>query len=101
MFFVMCKFLLTFHSVVHPTWVATPMIANLTEGGKLKDTPVTAEDVASAIAKQVLSGFGAQIIVPSSLGWTSLMRGMPGWLQESLRDTVTLILINAYGHAPT
>lgn len=77
------------------------MIANLTEGGKLKDTPVTAEEVASAIAKQVLSGFGAQIIVPSSLGWTSLMRGMPGWLQESLRDTVTLILINATGHAPT
>jgi hypothetical protein len=76
------------------------MIADLVEGGKLKDTPVTAEDVADGIVNQVLSGFGAQIIVPSSLGWTSLMRGMPGWLQESLRDTVTLILINASGHAP-
>ncbi|KAH7305295.1 hypothetical protein B0I35DRAFT_444303 [Stachybotrys elegans] len=87
-------------SVVHPTWVMTPMIADLVEGGKLKDTPVTAEDVADGIVNQVLSGFGAQIIVPSSLGWTSLMRGMPGWLQESLRDTVTLILINANGNAP-
>ncbi|GKU16446.1 unnamed protein product [Fusarium langsethiae] len=82
-------------SVVHPTWVATPMIADLVEGGKLKDTPVTPEDVADRIFNQVLSGFGSQIIVPTSLGWTSMIRGFPGWLQESLRDKVTILLINA------
>ncbi|WZH40789.1 uncharacterized protein QYS62_001727 [Fusarium acuminatum] len=82
-------------SVVHPTWVSTPMIADLVEGGKLKDTPVTPEDVANRIFSQVISGFGSQIIVPQSLGWTSWIRGLPGWLQESLRDTVTILLINA------
>ncbi|KAH7370682.1 hypothetical protein BKA65DRAFT_22252 [Rhexocercosporidium sp. MPI-PUGE-AT-0058] len=87
-------------SVVHPTWVRTPMIADLVEGGRLKDTTVAPEDVADGIVNQVLSGFGSQIIVPSSLGWTSMMRGFPGWLQESLRDTVTLILMNARGTAP-
>ncbi|KAF4336970.1 retinal short-chain dehydrogenase reductase [Fusarium beomiforme] len=86
-------------SVVHPTWVSTPMIADLVAEGKLKDTPVTPEDVADRIVNQVLSGFGSQIIVPPSLGWTSMIRGLPGWLQESLRDTVTIILINANSNA--
>jgi hypothetical protein len=71
------------------------MIADLVEGGKLKDTPVTPEDVADRIVNQVLSGFGSQIIVPQSLGWTSMIRGFPGWLQEALRDKVTILLINA------
>jgi all-trans-retinol dehydrogenase (NAD+) len=75
------------------------MISDLVEGGKLKDTPVTPEDVADRIVNQVLSGFGSQIIVPPSLGWTSMIRGFPGWLQESMRDTVTLILINANSNA--
>lgn len=75
------------------------MIADLVEGGKLKDTPVTPEDVANIIVSQVLSGFGSQIIVPQSLGWTSSIRGLPGWLQESLRDTVTILLINANDNA--
>ncbi|KAK2923097.1 Short-chain dehydrogenase/reductase SDR [Fusarium oxysporum f. sp. vasinfectum] len=86
-------------SVVHPTWVMTPMIADLVAERKLKDTPVTPEDVADRIVNQVLSGFGSQIIVPPSLGWTSMIRGFPGWLQESLRDTVTIILINANANA--
>jgi hypothetical protein len=73
----------------------TPMIADLLQGGKLKDTPVTPEDVADRIVSQVLSGFGSQIIVPPSLSWTSMIRGLPGWLQESLRDKVTILLINA------
>ncbi|RGP81823.1 hypothetical protein FLONG3_18 [Fusarium longipes] len=86
-------------SVVHPTWVTTPLIGDLVEGGKLKDTPVTPEEVADRIISQVLSGFGSQIIVPTSLSWTSLIRGLPGWLQESLRDKVTILLVNANDNA--
>ncbi|KAF9769706.1 hypothetical protein IL306_012841 [Fusarium sp. DS 682] len=87
-------------SVVHPSWVRTAMTEDLVANGKLKDTVVQPEDVADEIVKQVLSGFGSQIIVPAKLWWTSLIRGLPGWLQESLRDKVTLILINAVGSAP-
>ncbi|KAF5966506.1 hypothetical protein FBULB1_11614 [Fusarium bulbicola] len=87
-------------SVVHPSWIRTAMTAELVAKGKLKDTVTPPEVVADRIFNQVLSGFGAQIIVPSNLWWTSLIRGLPGWLQESLRNQVTLVLINAMGSGP-
>ncbi|KAH7120516.1 hypothetical protein EDB81DRAFT_914163 [Dactylonectria macrodidyma] len=82
-------------SVVHPTWVRTPMIADLVKQGKLNDTTVTAEEVAEKVVSQILSGYGSQIIVPSGLGWTSMIRGLPGWIQEVLRDKVSLTLLRA------
>ncbi|KAF4415969.1 short-chain dehydrogenase reductase [Fusarium acutatum] len=87
-------------SVVHPSWIRTAMTAEMVAKGKLKDTVTPAEVVADRICDQVLSGFGAQIMVPSNLWWTSLIRGLPGWLQESLRNQVTLILITAMGTGP-
>ncbi|KAJ3532308.1 hypothetical protein NM208_g7904 [Fusarium decemcellulare] len=82
-------------SVIHPTWVRTPMIADLVADGKLNDTTVAPEEVAGKVVEQILSGFGSQIIVPSGLGWTSLIRGLPGWLQEILRDKVSVNFLNA------
>nr|RBQ88511.1 hypothetical protein FVER53263_00048 [Fusarium verticillioides] len=87
-------------SVVHPSWIRTAMTAEMVAKGKLKDTVTPPEVVADRIVNQVISGFGAQIIVPSNLWWTSLIRGLPGWLQESLRNQVTLVLINAMGSGP-
>ncbi|KAF5606207.1 retinal short-chain dehydrogenase reductase [Fusarium subglutinans] len=78
----------------------TAMTAEMVAKGKLKDTVTPPEVVANRIFNQVISGFGAQIIVPSNLWWTSLIRGLPGWLQESLRNQVTFILINAMGTGP-
>ncbi|KAG9508331.1 hypothetical protein J7337_001895 [Fusarium musae] len=78
----------------------TAMTAEMVAKGKLKDTVTPPEVVADRIVNQVISGFGAQIIVPSNLWWTSLIRGLPGWLQESLRNQVTLVLINAMGSGP-
>ncbi|KAH7276241.1 hypothetical protein B0J15DRAFT_558461, partial [Fusarium solani] len=74
-------------SVVHPTWVQTPMIAKLKEQGKMRDPTVTPEEVADRIVDQLYSTYGAQIVVPESLGWVSLLRGFPGWLQDSMRDS--------------
>ncbi|KAG5793114.1 hypothetical protein H9Q69_007852 [Fusarium xylarioides] len=87
-------------SVVHPSWIRTAMTAEMVEKGKLKDTVTPPEVVADRICDQVLSGFGAQIIMPSNLWWTFLIRGLPGWLQESLRNQVTLVLISAMGTGP-
>ncbi|KAF4480046.1 short-chain dehydrogenase reductase [Fusarium agapanthi] len=87
-------------SVVRPSWIRTAMTAELVAKGKLKDTVTPPEVVAGRIFNQVISGFGAQIIVPSNLWWTSLIRGLPGWLQESLRNQVTLVLINDMGSGP-
>ncbi|KAF5639657.1 retinal short-chain dehydrogenase reductase [Fusarium sp. NRRL 52700] len=88
-------------SVVHPSWIRTAMTAELVATGKLKDTVTPPEVVADKIFNQVISGFGAQINVPSNLWWTSLIRGLPGWLQESLRNQITLVLINAMGTGPS
>ncbi|KAF5553359.1 retinal short-chain dehydrogenase reductase [Fusarium mexicanum] len=82
-------------SIIHPTWVKTPLIADLIAKGKMKDTTISAESVADGVVKQLYSGYGAQIVVPSSSTWTSMIRGFPGWIQEGLRDKVSLGLLNA------
>ncbi|WAO87442.1 Hypothetical protein NCS54_00475100 [Fusarium falciforme] len=82
-------------SGVHPTWVQTPMIAKPKEEGKMRDPTVTPEEVAGRIVNQLYSTYGAQIVVPESLGWVSLLRGFPGWLQESVRDSVSVDLLRA------
>ncbi|KAF5536586.1 retinal short-chain dehydrogenase reductase [Fusarium napiforme] len=87
-------------SVVHPSWIRTAMTAEMVANGKLRDTVTPAEVVADRICDQVYSGFGAQILVPENLWWTSLIRGLPGWLQESLRNQVSLILMTAMGTGP-
>ena len=56
---------------------------------------VTAHDVASAVVRQVTSGYGGQLVVPPGMGWTSMIRGFPTWVQEGIRDTVTQGLLQA------
>ncbi|KAK7417252.1 hypothetical protein QQX98_004686 [Neonectria punicea] len=84
-------------SVVHPTWVQTPMISKIKEQGKLQDPTVSPEEVADRMVNQLYSTYGAQIVIPESLGWVSLLRGFPGWLQESMRDSVSLGFLKAMG----
>lgn len=80
---------------MHPTWVRTPLISTLIESGKLKETTISADDVATAIVNQLYSGYGGRIACPESMGWTSLIRGLPSWLQESLRDKGTISFLKA------
>ncbi|VZH99950.1 unnamed protein product, partial [Fusarium fujikuroi] len=82
-------------SIIHPTWVKTPLIADLIAKGKMKDTTISAECVADGVVKQLYTGYGAQIVVPNSSAWTSMIRGFPGWVQERLRDKVSVMLLNA------
>ena len=53
--------------------------------GKLENF-ITAHDVASAVVRQITSGYGGQLIIPPGMGWLSMIRGFPTWLQESIRD---------------
>lgn len=71
------------------------MVSRLVEQGKLKDPTVSADEVADCVVDQLYSGYGAQLVVPSSMRWVSLLRGLPGWLQESMRDTVSVNLLKA------
>ncbi|KAH7036034.1 uncharacterized protein B0I36DRAFT_286658 [Microdochium trichocladiopsis] len=81
-------------TIVHPTWVKTPMGEKLIATGEV-GAHVTAHDVASAVVDQVTSGYGGQLIVPPALTWTSMVRALPTWLQEDVRDKGTLALLQA------
>ncbi|EWY88029.1 hypothetical protein FOYG_09391 [Fusarium oxysporum NRRL 32931] len=82
-------------SIIHPTWVKTPLIADLIAKGKMKDTTISAESVADSVVNQLYTGYAAQVVVPNSSAWTSMIRGFPGWIQEGLRDKVSVGLLNA------
>lgn len=41
--------------------------------------------VAGQIVSQILSGQGAQVILPRYVAVASLLRGFPNWIQEALR----------------
>lgn len=68
-------------SCVHPSFAATPMVApfqkQLEAGGA---RIITAESVADAVVKQVMSGRGKQIILAGNLGAAVWLRSLPHWL---------------------
>ncbi|KAJ6004641.1 hypothetical protein N7540_013010 [Penicillium herquei] len=79
-------------TVIHPSWVRTPMISKLSNHPAFKDTIIEPEDVANAIFSQLLSGYGGQIVLPWSGSWVSSVRGFPLWLQEKLRTEVSMVI---------
>jgi all-trans-retinol dehydrogenase (NAD+) len=50
------------------------------------------ETVAEVIVKQVLSGYGAQLILTGRYTPIALLRGAPSWLQEGIRNSVQDVL---------
>lgn len=63
------------------------MIDTILKAGKHWTQPVMGpEEASSAVTKQLVSGNGGQVVLPNSLGLASLVRGLPNWLQERVRD---------------
>jgi short-subunit dehydrogenase len=75
------------NSVIHPLWVQTPMIGDLVENQSRFGQPImTPDKVSQAVIRQLVKGNGGQVVVPSSLGFAAMVRGLPSWIQERLRD---------------
>ncbi|GMF73078.1 unnamed protein product [Aspergillus oryzae] len=75
------------HCVIHPLWVQTPMINDLAQYRSQFGQPImTPEKVSQAVMKQLVNGNGGQVVVPSSQGLAAMIRGLPNWIQERLRD---------------
>ena len=68
------------------TPLLAPVEAELKKGGAVLMEP---EDVADAIAKQVFGCRGGQVFLPASVGRVSMLRGLPNWVQESVRTGVS------------
>ncbi|GIC92543.1 SDR family oxidoreductase [Aspergillus udagawae] len=73
-------------SVIHPLWVRTPMIQQLTEAGNQFKQPVmTPQVVSDAVVKQILTQSSGQVILPTSHSAASMVRAFPQWFQETVR----------------
>jgi NAD(P)-dependent dehydrogenase (short-subunit alcohol dehydrogenase family) len=73
-------------TVVHPNFVATPLLVDLKD--RLKKSGVSflgVDPVADAIADQVFSKKAAQVFCPAGDWHFSMLRGWPAWLQNPLR----------------
>ncbi|KAF2673110.1 NAD(P)-binding protein [Microthyrium microscopicum] len=75
------------NTVVHPSWVRTPLVAGYedhldkTQGGLMR-----VDVIGKKIVNQILSCRGGQLIIPSKLRIAAGIRGNPNWLQELIRD---------------
>lgn len=79
-------------TVVHPWWVRTPMIGELSQRYKWKEPMMEPETVVDAVVAQLLSGRSGHLILPSWLSFVSGIRGFPLWLQYSLRNRTANLL---------
>jgi hypothetical protein len=59
-------------------------------------TVLRVDDVAQSIIKVVLSGEGAQVIIPDTRR-VEMVRGLPTWLQERIRDSQAKVLQSVVG----
>lgn len=76
-------------TVVHPNFVATPLISDfkneLSSGGVRFLTP---ERVAKDTTDRIFERRGGQVVVPNSSAITSALRGWPTWMQVAVHDVV-------------
>ncbi|KAE8149152.1 hypothetical protein BDV25DRAFT_6697 [Aspergillus avenaceus] len=80
-------------SIVHPIWVQTPLIENLTSAGKtFGQAALTPKMISSAVVEHVLAKKSGQLILPTNAVVLSFARLIPWWLQEWLRDRFSLVL---------
>lgn len=76
-------------TVVHPSFVQTPMTAGMTEHNESRTGKQLSRDlVANRVLEQVYRRKGGQIILPEAQTILAGVRGWPNWLQEVLRDAL-------------
>jgi len=79
-------------SIVHPTWVKTPLIARAIGRSEFTEVILEPEPVASTIVKQIISGRSAQLLIPEEMGVVATLRSWPSWMQERVRNKIALQL---------
>jgi hypothetical protein len=68
-------------------WVQSPLINDLlTNSAQATNRMLSAEDVSSAVIKQLVRRNSGQVVIPRWMGIASMVRGLPAWVQELVRD---------------
>ncbi|KAJ6193635.1 hypothetical protein J3E72DRAFT_13898 [Bipolaris maydis] len=80
---------------IHPNWVRTPLIAPVEDELKKRGASITEPTVvADSIVKSIMSCSGGQVMLPSDISKITYVRGLPNWLQESIRNSVSKLINN-------
>ncbi|KAI9036200.1 SDR family oxidoreductase [Aspergillus affinis] len=79
-------------SIIHPTWVRTPLIEGLVTSDRWNSKTIDVHTVAETVVSQILGGQSGQLFLPGSYAVTSLLKGFPSWLQESIRNGQSAVL---------
>ncbi|KFZ02928.1 hypothetical protein V502_11379 [Pseudogymnoascus sp. VKM F-4520 (FW-2644)] len=79
-------------SIVHPTYIRTPLIDKVHGQGKFKPLLLEPEPVVETILNHILSGNSGQIFLPGRYSVGAALRGWPSWLQEAVRSTQQNVL---------
>jgi short-subunit dehydrogenase len=75
---------------IHPNWVRTPLLAPVEQELRKRGSPIIEPTVvADAIVGQIMSCSGGQVFLPASVTKAALLRGLPNWVQESVRSDVS------------
>ncbi|KAI9744722.1 MAG: hypothetical protein M1818_001647 [Claussenomyces sp. TS43310] len=80
-------------SLVLPGWIRSPLIAPLRRSPRFRQHLLRPETVADAIVARVLSGEGAQLVLPRRHALLSLLRGLPEWVGYAIRRHLAAHLI--------
>ncbi|KAJ3535317.1 hypothetical protein NM208_g7185 [Fusarium decemcellulare] len=79
-------------SIIHPYWVRTPLIQNLTAHPTFRDPLEEPEHVAAEVVDHVMGCRGGQLFIPGYGALFGGIRAFPMWLQEGIRDRTARVL---------
>ncbi|KAH7073658.1 hypothetical protein BKA63DRAFT_415911 [Paraphoma chrysanthemicola] len=75
---------------IHPNWVRTPLLAPVEAELKQRGSAIIEPTVvADTVVERVLACRGGQVFLPRSISRVSALRGLPNWVQESVRNGVS------------
>ena len=81
---------------IHPSWVRTPLLGPVEQELKQQGTvTIKPTRVADVIVERILSCSGGQIFLPSGASKASMLRGLPNWVQESVRSRTSKTVYNS------
>jgi all-trans-retinol dehydrogenase (NAD+) len=92
-FFLLEMWVLIVASIIHPGWIRTPMLDKVLANPNFNEFVLEPETVADAIVEQVLSGLSSQVLIPRRLATVSFLRGLPSWLQLSMRAAMAHVFV--------
>jgi all-trans-retinol dehydrogenase (NAD+) len=81
---------------IHPSWVRTPLLGPVEEELKKQGAVIIEPTlVADTIVDRIVSCSGGQVFLPSSVSTASMLRGLPNWMQESVRSGASKAIYNS------